>query len=351
MSCFSIDGIYTIAEIGINFQASMHLAKDMMRIAKTHGASCVKFQKRSIDRILCRDGLDQPYDNDRSFAPAHDRTYGAHKRALELSADQMQELQDYAHEISVEFSASAWDEESVDVLTSLRRPLPFLKLASADLTNIPLVRYAATKNVPLILSTGMADMDDVMAAVNAVRAVAPDLILCVMQCTSSYPTPADEIHLNVLRHDFCPLMRDCIIGFSSHESGTAASIGAVALGARVIERHFTLNRLMKGSDHAASLEPAEFRTLVDQMQTVYRALGSGRKRMQPSEIECYRKLTKCIVATRDMPVNHVIQATDLTVKGPGDDGRFFNPKYMSDVIGSTVKSFIAKDTRIRRVDV
>ena len=155
LGIISDDRCYIIAEAGINHNGEMKIAKELILEAKKQGADCVKFQKRTVDRILTREGLERPYTSARSFG----NTYGEHKRFLELSEEQFMELYAYAQEVGIHMTASGWDEESVDFLCSI--PVPFLKMASADLTNFPLLTHAASKGIPMVLSTGMADMDTV----------------------------------------------------------------------------------------------------------------------------------------------------------------------------------------------
>ena len=345
---------YVIAEIGINFQGSLPLALDLIRIAKNSGAHCVKFQKRNISRILCEEGLSQPYNGPNSFAPHDNLTYGAHKKALELSIDQYKELYCYAHSNKIDFSASAWDQESADELESIG-PLPFIKVASADLTNLCLLRHVARKGIPMMISTGMAALKDVHRAVQTIRSISLDLILVICHCTSSYPAPIEQINLRVIP-DFQRLFasdNSCTyIGYSGHEEGTLTTIAAVALGAVTIERHFTLCKQMKGGDHAASLEPCEFAKLCRDIHDIASALGVPQKNIQPSEHACFLKLTKSIVSARYIAKGSFFTVCDLTVKGPGADARHISPLYMEELVnGGWATEDIAADIRISKRQV
>ncbi len=181
---------FIIAEIGINHQGDVEIAKRLIKVAQECGVDAVKFQKRNITRILTREGLDMPYDNRNSFG----KTYGEHKYALELSDTDYRELMKYSKEVGVSFCASGWDEESIDFLDELG--IPFFKMASADLTNFPLLEHTAKKGKPMILSTGMADLETVKQAYRHAAEFNSELAL--MQCTSTYPCQFDEINLNVL---------------------------------------------------------------------------------------------------------------------------------------------------------
>ena len=235
---------FIVAEIGINHQGDVNIARDLIQKAKECGADAVKFQKRSLTRILTKAGLDMAYDNRNSFG----KTYGEHKKALELSEADYRELNIFCQKLDIIFCASGWDEESIDFLDEIG--IPFFKMASADLTNFPLLIHTAKKNKPMILSTGMADMKMVQAAYSQVNPINNQI--AILQCTSTYPSAFSEVHLNVLQ-TYMKEFPDTVIGYSGHEQGIAIPPAAVALGAKIIERHFTLDRTMKGGDHAASL--------------------------------------------------------------------------------------------------
>ena len=228
---------FIIAEIGINHQGDVSIAKNLIQKAKECGADAVKLQKRSISRILTKSGLEMAYDNRNSFG----KTYGEHKIALELSEADYHELNTYCKKMDIIFCASGWDEESIDFLDEMG--IPFFKMASADLTNFPLLVHTAKKNKPMILSTGMADMKMVQAAYSQVNQINNQI--AILQCTSTYPSAFSEVHLNVLQI-FMKEFPDTVIGYSGHEQGIAIPPAAVALGAKIIERHFTLDRTMKG---------------------------------------------------------------------------------------------------------
>ena len=230
------DKVFFIAEAGINHNGSLENAKRLVDLAKRAGADCVKFQKRTVSRILTKAGLKRPYNSENAFA----ETYGEHKKFLEFSFDQFRELKQYCDEVGILMTASGWDEESVDFLFDLG--VPFFKMASADLTNFPLLEHTAKKGLPIFISTGMSNMEDVVKAYELVSVY--NSKICVMQCTSSYPTRDEDINLRVI-DTYKKHFKGAVIGYSGHEKGIAISLGAVALGAKVIERHFTLDRTMK----------------------------------------------------------------------------------------------------------
>lgn len=330
---------YVIAEIGINHQGDVDIARELIDSAAECGADAVKFQKRTINRILTHEGLEMPYENRNSFG----KTYGEHKAALELSEKDYVVLQEYAHGRKVEFIASGWDEESVDFLDELG--VPFFKMASADLTNLPLLKHTARKMKPMILSTGMADMDMVKTAVKTVSAIHDQI--AVLQCTSTYPSSFDEIHLSVLR-TYLETFPQAVIGYSGHELGIAITEAAVALGAKIVERHFTLDRTMKGGDHAASLEPPGFSKMVRDIRHIEQAIGSAEKRVQESEAPVFRKLAKSVVSTVAIPAGTKITRAMLTTKGPGTG---ISPARMNDVVGKQASTDIEADSVIKDGDI
>ena len=330
---------FIIAEIGINHQGDVSIAKNLIQKAKECGADAVKLQKRSIFRILTKSGLEMAYDNRNSFG----KTYGEHKIALELSEADYHELNTYCKKMDIIFCASGWDEESIDFLDEMG--IPFFKMASADLTNFPLLVHTAKKNKPMILSTGMADMKMVQAAYSQVNQINNQI--AILQCTSTYPSAFSEVHLNVLQ-TFMKEFPDTVIGYSGHEQGIAISPVAVALGAKIIERHFTLDRTMKGGDHAASLEPQGFAKMVRDIRHIEEAMGSTEKKIQESEAPVFRKLAKSIVSAVDINSGDSITADMLTTKGPGTG---ISPMRLNDLIGKISKIDIPADQVIMEEDI
>ena len=333
------NNVYVIAEAGINHNGSIKLAKQLIDLAKRSGSDAVKFQKRTINRILTKEGLNKIYDTPNSYG----RTYGEHKEFLEFSFDEFRQLKSYADKVGIPLTASGWDEESIDFLDSIN--VPFFKMASADLTNHPLLEHTAKKGRPMILSTGMANLDDVIAAYEVVSIHNQNIAL--LQCTSSYPTENKDIHLNVIRK-YQKIFNKCVIGYSGHEKGIAISTSAVALGSKIIERHFTLDRTMKGGDHAASLEEPGLTKLIRDIRVVEEALGSDEKRKLLSEEKCFIKLSKSIVSTRDLKKGEIITRDMLTTKGPGSG---ISPKRMGFIIGKTINRDIEEDSVIYERDI
>ena len=322
---------YVIAEIGHNHQGSVQKCRELFLAAKNAGVQAVKLQKRDNKSLFTKAAYDKPYDNPNSYG----ETYGAHREFLEFGLPEYQELKDYARELGLDFFATAFDIPSADFLAAL--DLPAFKFASGDIRTIPLLKHAARFGRPMILSTGGASLDDIRRAYDAVMPINPKL--CIMQCTGGYPPAWDELNLMVidtLRREF----PDIVIGFSSHDSGIAMAIAGYMLGARVIEKHFTLNRAQKGTDHAFSLEPQGMTKMVRDLRRLKLALGDGKKIMYKSEAAPITKMGKSIVASRDLPRGHVLTEHDLALKSPGGG----IPPYEWDrLIGMTLTDGISED--------
>jgi len=331
---------YVIAEIGHNHQGDIGIAKRLIDAAKECGVDAVKLQKRSNRALYTRDFYDQPYDNELSFG----RTYGEHREALELSADDYRELLRHAREVGVTLFATAFDFESADLLAEL--DVPAFKLASGDLRNTPLQRHVAAFGKPMLLSTGGGTMEDVERAVDAI--VPLNEQLCVLQCTAAYPASVEDLNLNVittLRERFPSL----VIGLSDHQNGIAMAVVAYMLGARVIEKHFTLDHALKGRDHAFSLMPEGMRRLVRDLHRVPAALGEATKKPLPIEADPLEKMGKKLVAARELELGHVLAASDLAIKSPADGG--LPPYELDRLVGRRLRRPVAFEDFVTFDDV
>lgn len=256
---------YIIAEVGQNHQGEFTIAKDLLRTAALCGVDAVKLQKRCVRELLSDEEYRRPYDTPHSFG----KTYGEHREALELHVDAWVELMAYAREIGVELFGSAWDLTSAAVLQRLG--CAQFKVPSAALTNLPLLERLGSFGKPIIVSTGMSTIEEIDRAVEVLRGSE----LYLLQCTSAYPAPFDQVHLRAM--ETLAQRYGCPVGLSGHHRGIAVDAAAVALGARLLERHFTLDRTWRGTDHAASLEPPGLSRLVRDVRAVEAALGSPEK--------------------------------------------------------------------------
>lgn len=298
---------YVIAEIGHNHQGSLEQAKKLFWEAKQAGAHAVKLQKRDNRGLYTRAAYNKPYDNENSFGA----TYGEHREFLEFGLDQYRALQAYANELGVDFFSTAFDIRSADFLASL--DVPAYKIASGDLKTLPLLRHVASFGKPMIVSTGGAVLDDVKRAYDTIVAINPQL--CIMQCTAGYPAEFRELDLRVIT-TYREQFPQAVIGFSSHDNGIAMPLAAYVLGARMVEKHFTLNRAMKGTDHAFSLEPVGLRKMVRDLERAAVAMGDGRKKIYDSEKAPIQKMGKSLVVARDLGAGHVLTASDIAMKSP-----------------------------------
>ena len=331
---------FVIAEIGHNHQGSVERAQELFVLAKQCGVDAVKLQKRDNRSLFTRKLYDTPYDNENSFGA----TYGAHREALELDAASYAELQACARELGLVFFATAFDEASADLLEEL--DLPAYKIASGDLRNTPLLRHVASFGKPLIVSTGGATLEDVDRAVETVTAINPQL--CLLQCTAAYPVAVEELELGVIT-TYRERYPELVVGLSDHQDGIAMAPVAYMLGARVIEKHFTSSHTAKGTDHAFSLMPEGMRKLVRDLRRVPLAVGDGVKRPLASEAKPLQKMGKQLVASRDLPLGHVLDTGDLVAKSPAEGG--LPPHALDELLGQTLVRPLSEDEPIRAVDV
>src|SRR3989338_3209529 len=269
---------FVIAEIGINHNGSLEIAKKLIDAAHSVGADAVKFQKRTVDVVYSPEELARPRDN------PFGKTNGDLKRGLEFGVSQYEAIDAYCRERSIQWFASCWDEASVDFIDRFQSPC--FKVASASLTDTGLLRHLRSKGRPVILSTGMSTMDQIARAVDILGVEG----LVLLHCTSTYPSKVEELNLRMietLRRGF-----NCPVVYSGHEVGLATTLAAVALGACMIERHITLDRAMWGTDQAASVEPQGFMRLVRDIRAVEGAMGDGIKRVYESERPIMAKLRR-----------------------------------------------------------
>lgn len=314
---------FVVAEIGNNHQGDPEMARRMVEAAAQAGAGGVKFQKRDVEALLTRAGRAAPYTGKNSFGP----TYGEHRLALELTIEQMAELKEFTESLGLVFFASCWDEPSFEQVLDL--DVELFKICSADLVNVPLVRRYAESRVPVILSTGMSSLEDIDTSVAELRAYHDDIVL--LHCNSTYPCPEEHIGLPVM--DTLRERYGLPVGYSGHERGLGPSVASVALGACVVERHFTLDKNLPGTDHQVSLTPEELKSMVTMIREVERAMCVKGKKVFPDEQSAARKLRKCIVAGRDLPAGHVLCEADITTRSPRDG---ISPVHWDEVLGATL---------------
>jgi N-acetylneuraminate synthase len=299
---------FIIAEAGVNHDGDLARARQLIDVAVEARADAIKFQSFHADRLA---SIHAPLA---AYQRAHDPALTQREmlRRLELSDADHRALFDHCRQRGILFLSSPFDEASADLLERLG--VAAYKIPSGEITNLPLLRHLASKQKPLVVSTGMADLGEVEQAANALRA-AGNTTLALLHCVSRYPAPAADANLRAmetLRAAF-----GCPVGFSDHTLGTEVALAAVALGACLIEKHFTLDRDRSGPDHAISLEPRGLIELVRGIRRVEQALGHGRKEPVPGEAEVAAVARKSLIAARDVAAGCPLQAGDILVQRPG----------------------------------
>jgi N-acetylneuraminate synthase len=316
-----------IAEAGVNHNGDIALAKQLIAQAAAAGADLVKFQTFQASKIVSTSAPKAEYQKKTTDAEESQLSMIS---KLELSQTDHEELIKECKHHGIGFFSTAFDADSFDLLTKLGC-LDWIKIPSGELTNLPLLRHMTRHGRPVLLSTGMANLGEIEAAIEAIEATGtPRHLITVLHCTTEYPTPMEEVNLRAMvnmKHAF-----GVEVGYSDHTPGIEIPIAAVALGATVIEKHFTLDRNLPGPDHKASLEPDELKAMVKAIRNIERALGDGIKRPSPSELKNKPIARKSIVASRAIQIGELFSADNLTTKRPGTG---ISPMRWDDIIGRT----------------
>ena len=340
--------VFFIAEAGVNHNGDPELAKRMVEVAHWAGADAVKFQTFSTEKVVGRNAQKAAYQEEQTGGGSQ---YDMIK-PLEMSHELHRTLFDRCRELGIEFMSTAFDEESADFLVELgiRR----IKIPSGEITNFPFLRHLARVDLPLILSTGMATMDEIFEALEVIgqtrleqgyQAALSD-VLTILHCTSNYPAAVSDVNLRAMR-----TIADRTgypVGYSDHTLGTAVSTAAVALGAQIIEKHFTLDSNLPGPDHRASAEPDELKRLIGQIRDVEQALGSTDKAPTEAEMNVRAVARRSVTAARDLEAGHQLASEDLALMRPGTG---IPPKQLADVAGRRLKSGVAAGTPISWADL
>ena len=295
-----------IAEAGVNHNGDVNIAKKLCLAAKEAGANVVKFQTWITEKIITPHVEQAEYQRDNI---GRDESQYDMLKSLELSYDEFREVKAYCDEIGIIFASTADEEDSLDFLVEMG--IPFIKVGSGDVGNISYLRYIGSKKLPVILSTGMSTLADVETSLQALRdGGASDITL--LHCTTNYPCPYDAVNLKAM--DTLKNAFNLPVGYSDHTEGMEIPIAAVARGAGVIEKHFTLNKNMEGPDHKASMEPQAFKEMVQAIRHIETALGNGVKQPTKAEKKISKVVLKRIVAKRDIRFGKVIKEEDICVK-------------------------------------
>jgi N-acetylneuraminate synthase len=329
--------VFIIAEAGVNHNGSLELAVRLIDAAKASGADAVKFQTFRADLLAAPSAPKAAYQ-ERAVGAAESQLEMLQR--LELDAGAHDRLMRHCRQAGIQFLSSPFDMQSVDLLAAM--DLPLFKVPSGEITNFPFLQHIARKRKPVILSTGMSTLGEVEEAVNVLLAAGVPR-LSLLHCVTEYPAPYAEINLRAmltLKAAFA-----LPVGYSDHTPGIEISIAAVAMGAEIIEKHFTLDRSLPGPDHAASLEPSELRQLVTAIRHVESALGTGIKAPAACELPNIPVARKSVVAARDLTAGHRLASGDLDIKRPGSG---FAPKLLPELIGRSLRLDLAKDEIITR---
>ena len=301
--------VYVIAEAGVNHNGKLDLALKLCDAAKKAGADAVKFQTWKTENIVTSQTRQADYQAENT---GKDESQYDMLKNLELSYDHFRTIQDYCKKIGIDFLSTPDEEESLEFLVSLG--LPFIKVGSGEVTNIPYLRKIGACKMPVILSTGMSNIAQVATAYDTLLQTGAKEV-SLLHCTTNYPCPMDEVNLKAM-----VTLRDafkCHVGYSDHTMGTEIPVAAVTLGAEIIEKHFSLDCNMEGPDHKASLEPAELKLMVQQIRNIEVALGDGIKRPNKSEAENAKVVQKSILARRPIKKGEVLTEENLVTKRAG----------------------------------
>jgi N,N'-diacetyllegionaminate synthase len=316
-----------IAEAGVNHNGSIDLAKKLIDTAAAAGVDYVKFQTFKAENLVTKYAKKAEYQQ-KNMTSTDNSQYQMLKK-LELSKEQHYELVDYCKKYDIKFFSTAFDMENIEFLSSLN--LGLWKIPSGEITNYPYLKRVAGEKQPIILSTGMSTIEDINAAVNVlVRHGAEKQQVTVLHCNTQYPTPMHDVNLFAMQTIAKKI--GVKVGYSDHTLGIEIPIAAVALGATIIEKHFTLDRNMEGPDHKASLEPRELKTMVDAIRNIEKALGSSEKIVSPSESGNKNIARKSIVAAKFIAKGETLAEENLTIKRPGNG---ISPMRWDDIIGKT----------------
>lgn len=323
---------YMIAEIGANFDGSIDKAKRLIDAAKEAGADCAKFQTFQTEKIVSEGGFSRMQL--KGVHGSWGRTVSEVFKDAEFPMKWHREIADYCRQVGIDFSTSPYFKEAVDLCVELN--VPFIKIGSGDITWLEMLDYIARTGKPLMLATGDATLSEIDEAVRTIEA-AGNRNLILMQCITNYPSKIDSANVNVLKTYQSAF--DILTGYSDHAPGPVVALASVVLGGCVIEKHFTLNKKDKGPDHPHSMEPQDFKRMVDYVREVERAMGSTRKEVVAEEGETVYVQRRCLYAKRDLPQGHVMTEEDIDVLRPALG---IPPKYKSVIIGKTCKEKIEK---------
>lgn len=336
---------YVIAEIGSNHNGDLDLAKTMIDKAKDCGAHCVKFQSWTKDTIFSRTVYEENHFLKDDYRDRDDYTLEAIVDAFSVSEDELRQLADHCHQVGIDFASTPFSWRELDFLCD-ELQAPFVKVASMDCNNYPFLAAIAAKGRPVVLSTGLSHLSEIDRAVRTLEENGCTDI-CLLHCIANYP-PLDE-HVNLRNMQALSAMYpDIPVGFSDHSLGTEIPLAAAALGAVVIEKHFTLDKEMFGWDHKVSADEAELRHIVTASGRIHTALGSRRRTLSAADEEKKPAFRRSIVAAREITAGATITRDDLELKRPGTG---LPPEWLDFLIGRTARRDVAFDRMLSTEDV
>ncbi|EDM23164.1 N-acetylneuraminate synthase [Caminibacter mediatlanticus] len=328
---------FIIAEAGVNHNGSIELAKKLIDVASEAGADAIKFQTFKAKNLVSKIAKKAKYQVENTGS---DESQYEMLKKLELGFDEFKELKTYCDKKGIMFLSTPFDDESIEFLDNLG--LKIFKIPSGEITNLPYLRKIGKLRKKVILSTGMADLGEIEDALDVLISVGiKKKNITVLHANTEYPTPIEDVNLKAMKTIECAFGVD--VGYSDHTLGIEVPIAAVAMGAKVIEKHFTLSRDLEGPDHKASLEPDELKEMIKSIRNIEKALGNGIKKPSKSEIKNIKIARKSIVAKRDIKKGEVFSEENLTVKRPGNG---ISPMRWDEIIGQIALKDYNKDDLI-----
>ena len=331
------ENVFIIAEAGVNHNGSIELAEKLIDVAADAGADAVKFQTFKAEKLVSKTAKKAAYQM--NTTDASESQYEMIKK-LELDVDTHKELIAYCKTKEIMFLSTPFDHESIELLHDLG--LEIFKIPSGEITNLPYLRHIGSLGRQIILSTGMADIGEIEDALDILTtAGTPKEKITILHANTMYPTPMEDVNLKAMQTIACAF--GCNVGYSDHTLGIEVPIAAVAMGARVIEKHFTLDRTMVGPDHKASLEPYELGAMVEAIRNIEKALGTGIKKPSPSEKPNMEVARKSIVAARPIVKGECFTEENLTIKRPGNG---MSPMRWDEIIGTIAQKEYETDEPI-----
>jgi N,N'-diacetyllegionaminate synthase len=320
-----MDKVFIIAEAGVNHNGSIALARKLIDVASEAGADAVKFQTFKAEKVVSKNAPKAAYQK-KTTDPAESQFEMIKK--LELDVNAHKELMTYCKQKHIMFLSTPFDHASIELLNNLG--LEIFKIPSGEITNLPYLRHIGSLKKRVIMSTGMADIGEIEDALDVlITAGTPKENITILHANTMYPTPMEDVNLRAMQTIACTF--GCDVGYSDHTLGIEVPIAAVAMGAKVIEKHFTLDKTMEGPDHKASLEPDELKAMVQAIRNIEKALGTGIKKPSPSERPNIEVARKSIVAARPIKKGELFTEENLTIKRPGNG---ISPMRWDEIIGT-----------------